>query len=173
MKRHGAKLVSLAVLVASVFVSEPAAAAVGRTSSGQRPVLAADVLVRLNVIRIQHARIPLKRSAKLTLAASRHSSEMVADGYFAHESSDGSPFWRRVRRFYGRWPVGENLLSSTPGVGAGRAVEFWMASPGHRATMLDSEWREVGISAVHAAAAPGTYHGQAVTVITADFGARR
>ena len=133
MNKHGAKLVCVAVLAASVFVSEPAAAAVGRTSTGQRPLLAAAVLVRLNVIRGQHGRLPLTRNANLTLAASRHSSEMVSDGYFAHESSDGSPFWRRVRRFHGRWTVGENLLCSMPDVGAGRALELWMASPEHRA----------------------------------------
>ena len=85
----------------------------------------------------------------------------------------GHLFWRRVRRYYGRWTVGENLLCAMPDVGPGRALELWMASPEHRAAILDSEWREVGISAVHAAAAPGSFHGQAVTVITADFGVRR
>jgi len=156
-----------------VFVSEPAAAAVDRPSNVRKPALAAAVVVRLNVVRVQHGLLPLTPNGKLALAASRHSSEMVADGYFAHESSDGSPFWRRVRRYYGRWAVGENLLCSMPDVGAGRAVELWMASPEHRAMMLDPDWREVGVSAVHAGAAPGTYQGQAVTVITADFGVRR
>jgi uncharacterized protein YkwD len=50
---------------------------------------------------------------------------------------------------------------------------MWMASPEHRRNILDPTWREIGIAAVHAASAPGTYGGQPVTVITTDFGVRR
>jgi uncharacterized protein YkwD len=46
-----------------------------------------------------------------------------------------------------------------------------MNSPEHRANILDPNWREIGISAQHAAA-PGTYKGLEVTVITTDFGVR-
>jgi len=48
-----------------------------------------------------------------------------------------------------------------------------MASPEHRAVILDGSWREVGIGAVHADAASGMFLGRAVTVITTDFGAMR
>jgi uncharacterized protein YkwD len=47
-----------------------------------------------------------------------------------------------------------------------------MASPEHRDNILTPRWREIGISALHVPAAPGTYHGQEVTVITTDFGVR-
>ena len=50
---------------------------------------------------------------------------------------------------------------------------LWMASPEHRAVILDGSWREVGIGAVHADAASGMFLGRAVTVITTDFGAMR
>jgi hypothetical protein len=39
--------------------------------------------------------------------------------------------------------------------------------------MLSRAWREIGISAIHFDAAPGEYDGQAVTIVTADFGLRR
>ena len=102
---------------------------------------------------------------------------MVTDGYFAHESVDGAPFWKRLSAYsssapHGVWSVGENLLWSSPDVGAGKALELWMASPEHRHNILTARWREIGIAAIHTDSAPGTYGGQAVTVITTDFGVR-
>jgi uncharacterized protein YkwD len=52
-------------------------------------------------------------------------------------------------------------------------VESWLASPHHRENLLNPKWREVGVAAVHAWSAPGVYDGREVTVLTADFGARR
>jgi len=49
---------------------------------------------------------------------------------------------------------------------------MWMASPEHRANLLTARWRQVGLSAVHVAAAPGTFNGLDVTIVTADFGVR-
>jgi hypothetical protein len=39
--------------------------------------------------------------------------------------------------------------------------------------MLDPQWREIGVSAVHSLRAPGVYHGLAVTIVTTDFGVRK
>jgi hypothetical protein len=39
--------------------------------------------------------------------------------------------------------------------------------------LLTARWREVGLSAVHVNSAPGVYGGNAVTILTADFGVRR
>jgi uncharacterized protein YkwD len=49
---------------------------------------------------------------------------------------------------------------------------MWMHSPEHRANILDSRWREIGVAAVHTTAG-GTYGNQPVTIITTDFGVRR
>ncbi len=38
---------------------------------------------------------------------------------------------------------------------------------------MNPRWREIGVSAVHAASAPGTYKGMDVTIVTTDFGVRR
>jgi uncharacterized protein YkwD len=101
---------------------------------------------------------------------------MAQRGFFAHESSDGTPFWRRVERYYSEtryWSVGENLLWSSPDVDPARALRMWMNSPGHRKILLTARWREVGLSAVHVDAGPGVFNGMPVTVVTADFGVRR
>ena len=138
--------------------------------------LDASVLVQLNQIRAAHGLRPLKLDPALTAAAEGHSAQMLADGYFAHESVDGSPFWKRLMAYanaaHGSWSVGENLLWSSPDVGAEHALQLWMASPEHRHNILTARWREIGIAAIHTDAAPGTYGGRSVTVITTDFGAR-
>jgi hypothetical protein len=38
---------------------------------------------------------------------------------------------------------------------------------------LTPQWRQIGVSAVSVASAPGVYQGQRVTIITTDFGVRR
>ena len=121
---------------------------------------------------------PVKISARLTASAAQHSKEMGADGYFEHSSHDGTAFWKRIDRWYGQngysyWSVGENLLWSSPDVDPAHAMQLWMNSPEHRANILTARWREIGVSAVHFAAAPGTYKGLEVTIITTDFGVRR
>jgi uncharacterized protein YkwD len=135
------------------------------------------VLVQLNTIRTSHGLVPLKLNASLTSAAMGHSFEMLTDGYFAHKSVNRAPFWKRLTGYassapHGSWAVGENLLWSSPGVDAGKALQLWMASPEHRHNILTARWREIGIAAIHVESAPGTYGGRAVTVITADFGVR-
>ena len=132
----------------------------------------------INAFRLRHHLAPLRVSLELTEAANQHSQEMAARGYFAHESANGAFFWQRIRRFYGSadwsmWSVGENLLWSSPGVSASRALRIWEASPPHRANLLTAQWREIGISAVHVPSAPGAFHGLGVTIVTTDFGVRR
>jgi uncharacterized protein YkwD len=100
-------------------------------------------------------------------------------GYFEHDSVDGTPFWRRIERFYGdagfrSWSVGENIFWQSPRTLAALAVvRSWLASPGHRENVLSREWREVGAGVANMASAPGVYRGSAVTIVTVDFGSRR
>jgi Cysteine-rich secretory protein family len=102
---------------------------------------------------------------------------MLEGGYFGHESPDGTPYLKRLARFYRpganatRWSVGENLYWSAPQVSAAQAIRTWMQSPRHRINLLQSDWRDVGIAAVRASAAPGAFMGLSVTVLTVDFGA--
>lgn len=103
---------------------------------------------------------------------------MATDGYFAHESANGSAFWQRIKLYYSvsghrYWAVGENLVWASPGLTAKRAVKMWMNSSPHRANLLSSKWREIGLSVVYSSSAPGPYQDRAATIVTADFGVRR
>jgi uncharacterized protein YkwD len=104
---------------------------------------------------------------------------MGARGFFDHDSADGTPFWRRIERFYGgrgfrSWAVGENIFWQSPTtLGAITVVRSWLRSPGHRANMLSRDWRDVGVGAISLPRAPGVYGGAPVTIVTVDFGKRR
>jgi uncharacterized protein YkwD len=170
----------VAVLAAVALTATAAAAPTQPRIAGITRVstLETSVLQQLNAIRAQHGLVPLKLSAKLSQVANDHSVQMGQDGYFAHEDATGAAFWKRIERAYPSsgwkyWAVGENLLWSSPDVDGPGALKLWMASPEHRKNILTAKWREIGISAVHVLAAPGTYNGLDVTIVTTDFGVRK
>ena len=169
-----------AVLALAPAHHQPAAySAVGASHSNSRKPanLESQLLEQMNAVRVRRGLHALRLSRPLTAAARRHSASMAQKGYFSHASADGTSFWKRVASFYDyrgyrRWSVGENLLWASPDVTVAGAVKMWLRSPDHRANLLDHNWREIGISAVHAASARGIYGGRAATIVTADFGYR-
>lgn len=148
--------------------------------SGTRAAMAAlesSVVTRMNVLRRSRGLRPLRLNYRLHAAAVFHSKDMGRRGYFEHDSLTGTPFWRRIERFYPSrgfhsWTVGENLLWGSDTYDATFAVREWMNSPPHRQNILSRDWREVGIGAVYFGRAPGEYRGRPVTIVTADFGSR-
>ena len=135
------------------------------------------VLDELNAVRLEQGLRPLRLHARLTAAANSHSLDMVASGYFGHESSDGRSFAARIKGFYKpaprrAWAVGENLIWQSRRLTARTAVTRWLDSPGHRENLLRPRYRDVGISAVRADRAPGVFGQRRVVVLTVDFGTR-
>jgi uncharacterized protein YkwD len=184
MRRAWAAAV-LAVL-ASILVASPAGARTDRSldrapsvkrMGSSTSALEAQVLADVNATRRQRGLRALRFSASLSRAAEFHSRDMVRRGYFSHDSANGAAFWRRVQRFYPSagyrsWAVGENLVWASPDLTAASALSMWMGSAPHRANLLSRQWREIGLSAVHSASAPGVFGGHAVTIVTANFGSR-
>ena len=154
------------------------------TGSRQQPApivaesrLASAVVARVNAIRAESGLERVRLSVPLAQAAALHSREMAELGFFRHGSADGSPFRRRVDRFYvskgfRSWRAGETLLWASPGIDARGTVDDWLRSPDHRAILLNPAWHDIGVSGVHAADAPGIFQGHDVTILTADFGFR-
>jgi uncharacterized protein YkwD len=172
------------LVVGSVLVAGPANA---RPLDNRAPASAASVAVvrdlqtellgAINGLRSSKGLAELKLNNGLALAAIGHSQSMAKFGYFTHEGYNGVPFWIRIRPRYrplpgSAWGVGENLAWSSPGMSAGDAVQMWLNSPPHRKNLLKPSWREIGLGAVHALAAPGVFEGRDVTIVTADFGVR-
>jgi uncharacterized protein YkwD len=174
-KAPGLGVAVLAFVAAGVLAATALATTRSETSLRR---LNHQVLAAVNSFRVAHGLVPLREATGLDSSARQHSLEMGKVGYFAHNSANGTAFWRRIQRYYGsrnyaQWSVGENLLWSSPTVSAGQAMKLWIASPEHLRNLLSPQWRQIGVSAVHVAAAPGVYGGRGVTIITTDFGVRR
>jgi uncharacterized protein YkwD len=123
----------------------------------------------LNRARALRGLRPLRGNGRLGAAAGAHARDMVARGFFDHVSPEGSTPESRARSVgYGgaRMTAAETICwgdgaASTPLA----IVREWLASPDHRAIVLEPGFREVGIGV-----APGG-NGGGVTVAAA-FGAR-
>ena len=170
--------------VVGVLASAPIAAATGTTvHRGERqqvlalPSLNTTIVARVNAIRVAHGLRRVTIAPGLVAAARLHTRQMAETGRFEHESPDGTPFWQRVRHFYGKvgfrgWTVGETLVWQSPAATAAGVVTAWLDSPPHRRILLDPRWHEVGVGAVQDSAAPGDFEGLQATIVTADFGVR-
>ena len=100
----------------------------------------------------------LRANAKLAKAALLHSQDMAAKEYFEHNSLDGRTPWDRIEaQGYIGIAYGENIAWGY--TSAADVVAAWMDSPGHRANILDCEFRDIGI-------------GIAQTYWTQDFGGK-
>lgn len=137
-RRRSAFVVLLCAALLAVLL--PATTAVASGTS-QLAALDSNVLRQLNEIRLRNGLVPLVLSTQLDEAATAHTDDMIAHGYFAHTSSDGSPFWKRIQRYYASsddsyWAVGENLLWGSERLDASTSVAAWMASAPHRANIL-------------------------------------
>jgi uncharacterized protein YkwD len=172
MVRRIAVLAALAVLAAPASGSARPQGAVSPSGSVQ-----AALVRQINAFRAAHGLSRLRLSPALNAAAAAHSTQMARMGYFSHSSANGGSFSQRVASYYPArgyrsWTVGENLAYGAPDLSAARALKLWLASPPHRANLLEPRWRELGLSAVHSTSAPGVYSGAPATIVTADFGAR-
>lgn len=108
-----------------------------------RPDLEKQMLDLVNQERVANGLRPLVADPELTEVARRHSADMFARGYFAHDTPEGlSPFDRMREADVQFLTAGENLaLAPTVSV----AHTGLMNSPGHRANILRPQFGRVGI----------------------------
>lgn len=108
-----------------------------------RPDLEAAMLEMLNRERLKAGLQPLVADPELTSVGRRHSADMFARGYFAHDTPEGvSPFDRMKGAHVRFVTAGENLaLAPTLQV----AHTGLMHSPGHRANIMNKDFGRVGI----------------------------
>ncbi len=146
--------------------------------AGNLPLVRAAVLCLVNQERAQNGRNPLALSPSLEQAAEGHCTELVADDYFAHVSPSGeTPVQRIDAAGYIPSPsdgyaIGENLAWGTLSLSTPKAiVAAWIASPGHLANILESQYTETGIGVTPAVPAslgegePGASYAQEFGVI--------
>jgi uncharacterized protein YkwD len=113
------------------------------SASRARPDLEAEMLRLVNKERTAAGLKTLAADPELTEVARRHSEDMFARGYFAHETPEGRDPFDRIRAADVRFlTAGENLaLARTVQI----AHTGLMNSPGHRANILRPQFGRVGI----------------------------
>ncbi len=90
----------------------------------------------------------------LAQAARAHGCDMVTGAFFSHTGSDGStPQTRIARTVYRACFTAENLALGQTSVA--QAMTDWMNSAGHRANILQTRARHIGIAVVRPANANG------------------
>jgi uncharacterized protein YkwD len=109
---------------------------------------------------------PLALNAQLGNAAQNYSQVLAATGCFEHTCGAVPDFADRdAQAGYTGWStIGENIAAGYPTPEA--VVSGWMASPGHRANILSSNYTEIGIGVISGAGKLGTYW-------TQEFGSRQ
>jgi uncharacterized protein YkwD len=160
---------AVAAAPASAGACASADAAVGQASTTQ---LANAAVCLLNQERAKHGLRAFRVNRRLTTAATRHVRDMVARGYFSHDTRGGGSFFDRIRRtgYIARTAsvsVGEDIAWGSGPLGSAHAIlQGWMESPPHRANILDRSFREIGLGV--AIGDPGA--GQTGATYALDFG---
>jgi len=158
---------SLLSLCAAVFtlVLFTSAAARPAVAQARAATFERRVIHIVNAVRLDNGLRPLAFCERLTRAAQVHTSDLVRRGLLDHDSGDGTPFDRRLRGFVRARAVGETLAAVRGARdAAATVVELWMASPPHRAVLLSSAFRRIGV-----AREAGPIGSVPALVITADF----
>jgi uncharacterized protein YkwD len=118
---------------------------------------------------------PLGTNSQLAQAATGMCQQMITQHFFAHETPDGKNVVDRVEPTgyipdSGDWVVGENLAWGSGALSTPQAiVNGWMNSPGHRANILATDYKDVGLAACNGS--PSTQQSGGTTYVN-DFGAK-
>lgn len=156
-------------LMAIIIVALGIPAMTNQLSTGsvlgtEASVTPAALYTETNTVRHDHGLGDLQANAKLSQAAADKAHDMLTYDYWAHDSPSGVTPWHWFDVVgYNYSAAGENLaknFSSSSGV-----MSAWMASPEHRANLLDNRYTDVGIAVVH-----GTMDGQPIELVVAEYG---
>ncbi|ABS01883.1 uncharacterized protein YkwD [Kineococcus radiotolerans] len=138
-------LTAAAAAAATVVLAAPASAAeIVPPPLDPHALQVLQVLDETNAARAAAGCGPLLLTPALTAAADRHTDEMAATGLMSHTGADGSsPRTRLAAQGVLPRRTAENIAL---GYAAADVVDAWLASPGHRANILDCSLGFVGIS---------------------------
>jgi uncharacterized protein YkwD len=144
---------------------QPAFAGCGRVD--QNPLSAAyeqRILDLVNQERAKNGLPPVKRNPQLDFASRYQARDMMDDNYFGHDTMDlqngalvlACSISTRLNNYYPTWNYrAENIAAgyATPD----DTMTGWMNSTGHRANILSSEVREIGIGFMQSGGTYGRY----------------
>lgn len=163
VRAHGLGLVVIAALIIQIgygFLTNGRLEVLGRTSN----VTVSELLTDTNAERAKAELAPLVISDKLDQAAFMKAKDMFAHNYWAHESPTGVSPWKWLGDVSYNYDVaGENLAKNY--VDSTATMAAWMASPTHKANILNAEYQDVGFAIVE-----DVLGGRETTIIVALYG---
>ncbi|OYP20088.1 hypothetical protein CFC35_12115 [Streptomyces sp. FBKL.4005] len=146
--------------------STPSRTATGAPAPASSPVTVsreavaeAEVLKLVNEERAKVGCSPLAANSSLTKLAESFSDDMAARGFFGHTDPDGRSPWDRAAAAGITSLGGENIARGQADAAA--VMESWMNSPGHRANILNCDFKTLGV---------GVHFGPGGPWWTQDFG---
>lgn len=162
---HHRTLGLFSLLLLSVKIATIAVTTFGTINPALSSAISADNILRLtNESRITYGVAPLSYSAVLEKAAQAKAEDMLAKGYFAHNTPDGKTPWDFIKAAgYSYITAGENLAVDF--IEAEAVSEAWMNSPGHKANIVNSHFEEIGIGI-----AQGEFEGHTAIFVVQMFG---
>jgi uncharacterized protein YkwD len=119
----------------------------------------AQILTLVNQQRATAGCQPLTASSALDTLSQNFSDDMAARGFFDHTDPDGNTPWDRAKKLGITNLGGENIARGQADVQA--VMDAWMNSPGHRANILDCDYKTLGV---------GIHFGTGGPWWTQDFG---
>ncbi|MGV9254888.1 CAP domain-containing protein [Streptomyces sp. NPDC003697] len=127
--------------------------------SAQVAAAEAEVLRLVNEERAKAGRAPVAASGELTDLAEDFSQAMAAQDFFDHTDPSGASPWDRAAKAGVTGLGGENIARGQADAAA--VMEAWMNSPGHRANILNPDFKTLGV---------GVHFGPGGPWWTQDFG---
>ncbi|MBN0046227.1 CAP domain-containing protein [Streptomyces actuosus] len=119
----------------------------------------AEVLRLVNEERAKVGCSAVAANSSLTSLAEAFSTDMAARGFFDHTDPDGATPWDRAAKAGITDLGGENIARGQADAAA--VMEAWMNSPGHRANILNCDFKTLGV---------GVHYGSGGPWWTQDFG---
>ncbi|MFS8202012.1 CAP domain-containing protein [Streptomyces sp. CWNU-52B] len=112
----------------------------------------AAVLSLVNDERAKAGCSPVTASSSLAALAEAFSKDMAARDFFDHTDPDGASPWDRAEDLGVANLGGENIARGQADAAA--VMEAWMNSPGHRANILNCDFKTLGVGAHFASGGP-------------------
>ncbi|MGV9313150.1 CAP domain-containing protein [Streptomyces sp. NPDC003691] len=122
------------------------------TSSSREAAMEAEVLELVNKERAKVGCSPLRYDAALARLAGNFSSDMAARGFFDHTDPDGDSPWDRAKQAGVKNLAAENIARGQADAAA--VMEAWMNSDGHRANILNCDYKTLGVGVQLGAGGP-------------------
>ncbi|MGW6021797.1 CAP domain-containing protein [Streptomyces sp. NPDC055099] len=124
----------------------------GSKSPSAESVAEADVLTLVNQERAKVGCSPVSGDAALAALAGDFSSDMAERDFFDHTDPDGATPWDRAEKAGISDLGGENIARGQ--ANAQSVMDAWMNSPGHRANILNCDYKTLGVGAHFAPGGP-------------------